>query len=47
METTELMLREDLRQLIQTQVPIEQIQEHIDKINSNLDQAEGLLAASG
>jgi hypothetical protein len=47
METTELMLREDLRQLIQTQVPIEQIQEQIDKINSNLDQAEELLAASG
>jgi hypothetical protein len=47
METTELMLREDLRQLIQTQVPIEEIQEHIDKINSNLDQAEELLAASG
>ncbi|HXW11834.1 MAG TPA: hypothetical protein VD694_03665 [Nitrososphaeraceae archaeon] len=47
MESTELMLREDLRQLIQTQVPIEQLQEQIDKINSNLDQAEELLAASG
>ena len=47
METTELMLREDLRQLIQTHVPIEEIQEHIDKINSNLNQAEKLLAASG
>jgi antitoxin component HigA of HigAB toxin-antitoxin module len=47
METTELMLREDLRQLIQTHEPIEEIQEHIDKINSNLNQAEELLAASG
>jgi len=47
METTELMLREDLRQLIQTHAPIEEIQEHVDKINSNLNQAEKLLAASG
>ena len=47
METTELMLREDLRQLIQTHAPLEEIQEHIDKINSNLNQAEELLAASG
>lgn len=46
METTELMLREDLRQLIQTHAPIEEIQEHVDKINSNLNQAEELLAAS-
>ncbi|MGH9975368.1 MAG: hypothetical protein ACRD8Z_05965 [Nitrososphaeraceae archaeon] len=47
METTELMLREDLRQLMQSQAPIEEIQEHIDKINSNLNQAEELLAGSG
>lgn len=47
METTELMLREDLRRLIQTHAPIEEIQEHVDKINSNLNQAEELLAASG
>ena len=47
METTELMLREDLRQLIQSHAPIEEIQEHVDKINSNLNQAEELLAASG
>jgi hypothetical protein len=47
METTELMLREELRQLIQTRTPIEEIQEHVDKINSNLNQAEELLAASG
>jgi hypothetical protein len=47
METTELMLREDLRQLIQTHAPIEEIQEHVDKVNSNLNQAEELLAASG
>jgi hypothetical protein len=47
METTELMLREDLRQLIQTNAPLEEIQELIDKINNNLNQAEELLAASG
>lgn len=47
METTELMLREDLRQLIQSHAPIEEIQEHVDKINSNLDKAQELLAASG
>jgi hypothetical protein len=41
------MLREDLRQLIQTHAPIGEIQEHLDKINSNLNQAEELLAASG
>jgi len=33
--------------LIQTHAPIEEIQEHVDKINSNLNQAEELLAASG
>jgi hypothetical protein len=37
------MLREQLRQLIQNQVPTEQLQQHIDKINSNLDRAEQLL----
>ena len=47
METTELMLREALRQLIQSQAPIQEIQEHIAKINSNLNQAEDLLAGSG
>jgi hypothetical protein len=47
METTELMLREDLTQLIQTRAPIEEIKEHVDKIDSNLNQAEELLAASG
>jgi hypothetical protein len=45
MENTEVLLREDLRQLIQDRVPIEQIQQHIDKINSNLDQAEQLLSS--
>jgi hypothetical protein len=43
MENTEVMLREQLRQLIQNQVPTEQLQQHIDKINSNLDRAEQLL----
>jgi hypothetical protein len=44
MENTEVMLREQLRQFIQNKVPEEEIQQHIDKINSNLDKAEGLLA---
>jgi hypothetical protein len=39
----EVMLREQLRQLIQDQVPIEELQLHIEKINSNLKNAEGLL----
>jgi hypothetical protein len=44
MENTEVMLREQLRQLIQNKVSAEEIQQHIDKINSNLDKAEELLA---
>jgi superfamily II RNA helicase len=43
MENTEGMLREQLRQLIQNRVPAEQLQQHIGKINSNLDKAEQLL----
>jgi hypothetical protein len=44
MENTEVMLREQLRQLIQNQVSLEELQQHIDKINSSLDKAEELLA---
>ncbi|MGB7559350.1 MAG: hypothetical protein WBM37_12610 [Nitrososphaeraceae archaeon] len=43
MQNTELMLREQLRQLIQDHVPIEELQLHIDKINGNLKNAEVLL----
>ena len=46
MENTEVMLREQLRQLIQNKVSIEELQEHIDKINSDLDKAEELLGTS-
>jgi hypothetical protein len=46
METTELMLREELRQLVQDRVSSQEIQEHIDKINANLNQAERLLIDS-
>jgi hypothetical protein len=46
MENTEIMLREELRQLIQNQVPIEELQLHIEKINSNLDKAEDLLGVA-
>jgi hypothetical protein len=45
MKNTEVLLREELRQIIQDRVPIEQIQQHIDKINSNLDQAKQLLSS--
>ena len=43
MENTEIMLRELLRQLIQSRVPAEQLQQHLDKINNNLDRAGQLL----
>jgi hypothetical protein len=43
MENTETMLREQLRQLMQNQVPVEQLQQHIDKINDNLNRAAQLL----
>ena len=43
MQNTEVLLREQLRQLIQERVPVEQLQLHIDKINNNLKNAEGLL----
>ena len=43
MEQTELMLREDLRQMITDRVPIEQIEQHIAMINANLDRASVLL----
>jgi hypothetical protein len=46
MENTEVMLREQLRQFIQNRVPVEEIQQHIDKINSNLEKAEGLLVGA-
>ena len=46
MQNIEIMLREQLRQLMQNKVSPEELQQHIDKINSNLDQAEKLLSAS-
>jgi hypothetical protein len=44
MENTEMMIGEQLIQIIQNKVSIEELQEHIDKINSDLDKAEELLA---
>jgi plastocyanin len=41
---TEIMLREQLRQVIKDKSPAENIQQLINKINSNLDKAEALLA---
>jgi S-adenosylmethionine/arginine decarboxylase-like enzyme len=43
MEQTEVMLREELRQMITDRVPIEQIEQHIGMINANLDRATELL----
>lgn len=41
---TEIILREQLRQVINDKSPLENIQQLADKINSNLDKAESLLA---
>ena len=43
MEQTEVMLREELRQMITDRVPIDQIEQHITMINANLDRAAELL----
>src|ERR671932_625530 len=43
-ENTEIMLREQLRQLIKDKSPVGNIQQLINNINSNLDKAEALLA---
>jgi hypothetical protein len=47
METTEVMLREKLRQLIQNNASLQEVQEQIAKINMNLNLAETLLTGSG
>ena len=44
MEQTEVMLREDLRQMITQRVSIEQIEQHIAMINANLDRATQILS---
>jgi hypothetical protein len=44
MEQTEVMLREELRQMITDRAPIEQIEQHIGMINANLDRATQLLS---
>jgi hypothetical protein len=43
MEQTEVMLREELRQMIRERVPIEQVEQHIAMINANLYRATELL----
>src|SRR5919197_4527349 len=43
-ENTEIMLRDQLRQMRKDKSPLENIQQLINKINSNLDKAESLLA---
>jgi hypothetical protein len=44
MEQTEVMLREELRQMITNRAPIEQIEQHIAMINTNLDRATQMLS---
>jgi hypothetical protein len=43
MEQTEVMLREELRQMIIDRAPVEQIEQHINMIIANLDRAANLL----
>ena len=43
MEETEIMLREDLSTAIEEKVPLEQVQQLMNNINGNLDQAKQLL----
>jgi superfamily II RNA helicase len=45
MQNIEVMLKQ-LRQMIQNKVSPEELQQHIDKINSNLDQAEKILSSA-
>jgi high-affinity iron transporter len=44
MESTEQMLRNDLRNMITGKAPLEQVQQQVDKIKSNLDLAEALIS---
>lgn len=44
MEQTEVMLREEIRQMITQRIPIEQIEQHIATINANLDRATQILS---
>jgi hypothetical protein len=46
METTEIMMREELRQMILDEVPNEELVSHIEGINNNLDRAVELLSNS-
>ena len=46
METTEVLMREELRQMILDEVPPEEIATHVENINANLDRAEELLSSS-
>jgi hypothetical protein len=41
-ENTEIMLREQLRQSIKDKLPVESVQELVNKINGNLNKAEQL-----
>jgi len=43
-EDTEVLLREDLRQIIKDKKSIDEVQVLVDQINVNLDRAEKLLS---
>ena len=46
METTEIQVREELRQMILDRVSVEELQSHINEINVNLDKSVELLSNS-
>ena len=46
METTEIQMREELRKMILDRVSVEELQDHIDEINANLDKSVELLSNS-
>ena len=46
MVETEITLREKLSRLIEERVPVEQVQQLVDQINKQLDQAEQLLLST-
>jgi hypothetical protein len=46
MESTEIMMREELRQMIVDRVPNEELVSHIEDINNNLNRAVELLSTS-
>jgi len=44
MQTTEIMIREELMKMIPDQVPLEELQVQVDGINENLDRSVEILS---